>query len=345
MSGVSFHIYLQPETFFNTDLSTILNINRMKKILLIGAVAASLSLSASEPGLVHFGAESWKVPGKDVKVVRPQAAKVKPPVKKTVSKAEAADAKEYNAALQTFYDFNYNFTTTNGLVESVYPIKVTRNGNQVTISNMLNYDDEMNAYYGYRSVDVTGTYDEQAKTITIPTPHADGYNVTLVGEDDYSGYALMGGRQDEDNEFYPEDELVFHVVGDFERIYTNQHIGVVSVYDGETGYLASSYASLYAVPTDSPRPLVVLPAEMDLGKTYPENTMTGDIQLVNMGKESLNFALSVPAGTEGLTFEPALGEAYPSESFVVNLKYAADAPGEFSIPVTLAYETAADEVS
>lgn len=269
------------------------------------------------------------------KAVHPAQKKAK------VKKADATGSSDYMAAVQTFEDFNYNFTYTSGMAY-VYPIKVSRNGNTVVFSDLLNYD-EMQAYYGYVGDDVTGTYDPEAKTITLPTPHQDGNSCTIVGHDDYSNYAIMAGRLDENSEFWPEDNLVFHVVGDFERIYTTQHIGVVTVVDGETGYLAGSFATLNAQPSDSPHPILALPSEIELGKTFPENELTSHIQLVNLGTENVTFAMSLPAGTEGLTLEPAMGEIYSGETFIIDANYMASNAGAFSLPATLAYETAQGE--
>lgn len=315
----------------------------MAKLLLLGAMATCLCMSAMEPGQVDFSAKSWTVPHDNKTInVRKNANHVNATAgtkKRTVS----SNGSGYMAALQTFYDADYNFTLTCGLA-NVYPISVKKtDGSSVVISNILNYDDETQSSYGYKSQDVTGTYDADTHTITIPTPHDNGNEATIIGTDDYYGYALMAGRMDENYEFWPEDNLTFHVVGDFERIYTTQHIGVVSVLDGETGYLQGAYASLMAQPTDSPSPLVALPSEVDLGKTYPENELNGHLQLLNLGAEVITFALSLPADSYGLSINPALGEIQSGTSLIVNAKYSASAPGTFSLPVILAYETTQGE--
>lgn len=315
----------------------------MKRFLLLTLAAGiSLCLQAQKTGQIRFSDQSWEVPVKSARQDKSKATSHKTTKEARVGRPATVSATDYMAALQTFYDFDYNFSLTSGLA-NVYSIKIARNGNTVTISNMLNYDDENMSYYGYQSQDVSGVYDEATKTITIPTPHQDGNNVTIVGSDDYYSYALMAGHQDENNEFWPEDNLVFHVVGDFERIYTTQHIGVVSVIDGQTGYLEGSYASLLAQPKDNPNPLITIPTELDLGKTYPENELSGKLQLLNLGSDNLTYALSSSAGIEGVTLNPALGDIPSGGTSIVNILYEATNPVEFTLPIAVAYETSVAE--
>ncbi|MCM1005734.1 MAG: choice-of-anchor J domain-containing protein [Prevotella sp.] len=313
----------------------------MKHYLLLSVgLACCLWLQAQIPAgqsdkvEINFSESSWKMP---VKATLHVGKEKKAPGK--VQKRENAE-NNYKAVVQSFQDYDYNFTTTCGEA-SVYNATVTLEGNTVKFLDLLTYDEYM-LYYGYVSQEVTGVYDEETKTVTISTPYTSGNDATIVGRDDANTYAIMAGDYD-GYEFFPTGDLVFDVIGDFEQLRSRQQIAVVEVYDDELGYLSSQFASLMLQSADSPNSLLVIPREMDMGESYPDSQLKGILQFINLSDDNITYAATTDK--DGLTLDPAVGTVdtyYPEHVFV---NYQTSAVGKFSISLPVAYETATMENS
>lgn len=320
----------------------------MKRLLLTltGIVALASTVLADRGPRIDLNNAPWKFTPKQGEgmLERKNARKIPSLTAVNPDARElASGTKAYIGGLQSFEDYEWNFTYTDGIF-TLYPMEITRDGDKIIFTNMLNYDDEFMAMYGYASVDVEGTYDEAAGTITVKTPHSNGYEMTEVGKDDYTSYCLVAGRMEPSMDFWPEDdELVFHVDEDFSRIYTSQNIGVISVYDGEPYYLEASYASLVMQAADSPTPLIPASTVVNLGESYPGNEMTGSIQLLNMSRDIITFALAVADDNQNLTFDVTYGTVYGLEGYFIGVYYKGDTEGEFNVPVRLSYETSEGE--
>lgn len=321
----------------------------MKNFLLILALASGFGVYASEPSAVHFSDTPWRLT-ENAKIAKAahqrkaaQADARQAGIKKS-RKAPASDVVWY-AAIQSFTDYDYNFTTTEGLIDQTYEMSVSIDGDQVTLSNFLNYDDEYMSWYGYSSVDVTGTYDAASGTITIPTPHHDGDNMTMVGTDGFYDFALMAGELDKNNDFWPKDYLTLYVTGDFERIYTHDNIGVVEVYDSQTGYLSGSWASFVAQPEGSPNPVVAIPQCLDMGQTYPHSKVSKYLQLLNLSGEDLTYALSYPEGQTEIFVDYDFGDLWPLYSAFLSVEYTGGEPGDFEGSLNVGWENMAAEGS
>lgn len=247
-----------------------------------------------------------------------------------------AETVEMTAALQMFEDPYYGYTPD----PQIYQITLKVDGDKVTISNLLNHNNEENSFYGVSSVDVTGTYDAEAHTITIPTLHEAGQEFTYISQDEYGmREALLAGRQDENMEFWSDDAMIINVKGNFEELSTTQHIGVVSVYDGQLDYLTASYPSMTARSTTTSNPIGFLPAELSLGKSFPYNKMTGSIFLINYSGESAAYGVTIPAEAEGMVIDNPVGTIEPMSWATLTLTYTPTKSGDFTFTLSIAYET------
>lgn len=163
-------------------------------------------------------------------------SKVEQP-RRAVKRADgfAVDTVDYFAVAQSYYK-SYTFTYEGGDILT-YDLGIAVDGTKVTFKNLFNLYDPNETYYTNSEYPVSGTYDPKAKTITIPTSTVFA-NATVVGE--IMGYytgVLVSGLVDEEGNIAPDDNLVFHVEGDFDKIYTDQAFGV-SEYtpDGSASY-------------------------------------------------------------------------------------------------------------
>lgn len=171
------------------------------------------------------------------------AAQPAHPKRPTMKAESTIDTISYFTAAQSYYT-GYSFNADGGDVKT-YHVGVAVNGNQVTFKNFFNLYNP-NSYAPNVEYDMTGTYDATAKTITIPASTSFA-NATVVGDlmNYYIG-TLIAGQITEAGIITPDENLVLHVDGDFDRIYsTGQVIGVAMwTPDGSTNYGVSGSSAL-----------------------------------------------------------------------------------------------------
>lgn len=306
-------------------------------LLTIAAFAVAPLLAKDTP------VSKWKIPSKTemserVKAFSPKASRKAPPSK------VSAEGETYNAVLQSFYNEYWDFFPDGGDA-TAYSITIKRDGDKVTISNFMNCDSEEYSLYGYTPVDVVGTYDEATHTISIPCPHAEGSDYTVVATDETNEfqYVLMAGNVSFDgyDGYFEADsnELLLYVEGDFEKLTTRQHIGLVTYNYGSLGYISQFYANFLSKPADTDTPLCLFNSEIDLGKTYPYNELTQKIQLINLGGGSLPYTLTLPSDAAGLTADPTIGMIEPCSTAGIEFRYLPGTVGTKDFRVAVAYET------
>ena len=319
-----------------------------KHLLTLSLLGGALCAAADRPQPdIRISDASWKFPKTEKGTLLRHEKAVKNSVAaKRTSRKIADGSYAFTGVTQSFEDPDYNFSLGNGSPSAPYSMSIKVDGTTVTISNMLGVDDPD---YGQSSQDIVGTYDAAAHTITIPTLHGSASEATIAGSNYYGDQlALVGGNYD-GLDFWPTDELVLTVEGDFESIYTSQDIALISIYGEEMGYLEQSYSAMYALKSDKAG-LFSFARDLNLGECYPGNALSAKVAVVNMGTEAVAYAASAP---QGVTVEPATGTVGPLSDYTddygyfnppyISLSYTPAAVGEFSQEIPLSWENDSDE--
>ena len=167
------------------------------------------------------------------------------PAKQLQRVGEKVDTVQYYAAMQSYYS-GMTFIYEGGDVLS-YNVGIAIDGTKVTFTNLFNLYNP-NDYQKAHDLPVSGTYDAQAKTITIPTKTSFA-EATICGDffDGTYPAVLASGTIDSDGKLVPSNELVFNVEGDFDRITTDQAVcAVMYTADGSQSYgVQEAFKKLY----------------------------------------------------------------------------------------------------
>jgi hypothetical protein len=270
-------------------------------------------------------------PKEALKMLVPQTRKaqknsIQPLVRKGLQRAdETVDTVEYFAVARSFHH-SYTFDPNNGDVKT-YKIGVAIDGTKVTFKNLFNLYDST-AYSPTTEYPVSGTYDATAHTITIPTSTVFSEATVVAGfyEGYYPGVLTSGTVDLATGKMSPTDNLVFHVEGDFKRIYTDQDFGVAMYSpDGSSSYGLSSgsdYNSFSAYAASSSALLMTPQSDVEFGNTYPGQPMERTLTLVNAGGSSTDYVVSVDADPEGaFTATPISGTIAAQSTAQVNLSF------------------------
>lgn len=226
-----------------------------------------------------------------------------------------AEAVQYLAAAQN-HQRDYRFVYNGGPV-TTYNIGVAVDGDQVTFENFFNFGINAGQYYTLNGdVPFTGTYDEAAGTITVPaaTNFATG---TVVGQDTVSNYytgILLVGKANESGTLTPDENLVLHVNkdadGNIERIYSKQFIAVANY--SSSGVTYGNGITLRGIVIQRPKAgsqLYSFNDKLSIGEGFPNDIITGSVDVVNLGLDATSYAIEVESDPEGyVTTTTAAGE-------------------------------------
>lgn len=267
------------------------------------------------------------------------AAQPAHPKRPTMKAESTIDTISYFTAAQSYYT-GYSFNADGGDVKT-YHVGVAVNGNQVTFKNFFNLYNP-NSYAPNVEYDMTGTYDATAKTITIPASTSFA-NATVVGDlmNYYIG-TLIAGQITEAGIITPDENLVLHVDGDFDRIYsTGQVIGVAMwTPDGSTNYgVSGSSALLKDISINLPKEvsdLLVFQKNLNFGNTFSTTPITRKATIVNMGNMPCDYAMDISSDPEGAFTADALsgtveGQGTQDITFTFTTPTTGDAEGLASI--------------
>lgn len=249
-------------------------------------------------------------------------------------KREAAETKTYFAIQQSMYS-GYSFAYLSGDVLT-WNVDVTIDGTTATISNLFNLDDPTNEYDTTTEADLVGTYDAEAKTITIPTP-TEFENATIAGMF-YGTYpaVLSSGTVDSSGTLTPTTELVFTVNDDLSMISTEQDYGV-AMYAGD-GSMSWGFQEIFAktiltVPTDEAN-IISFAEAIDFGAVYPNYPLTSTFKLINAGNTAGDFVASIEGEAFTLTPETGSIAALSMQDFTVTY-IAPEADQEYEGIITI----------
>lgn len=250
--------------------------------------------------------------------------------------AKAAEAKEYFAVAQK-YHAGYQFVYEGGDFFA-YPIDVTVDGDRVTISRLFNLAAQSTEWSIGVDIDVVGTYDATAGTITIPTP-SDFSNGTVAGTigDDYTEI-LVSGEVTTDGKMSPANELVLKVVGDFEAITTDMDFGIMNVMGGSAMGTQALYRGFYAtLPSDEPK-LICFNEMYDLGETFPNQPASNTFTVANVSDADVDFAVEAESDNDALTVDPMDGVIPARSVQTYNVSLNPTEVGDYEGMLTIEYD-------
>lgn len=237
-----------------------------------------------------------------------------------------SEATTYSGAFQSFYTDEGKQWAPEGGDFLNYDVTVSISGTTATISNLFNLVDGY-PFDGSEQFDITGTYDEQKGTITIPTPHQLD-SATLAGIV-YGAYptALIAGSVSPTGALTPDSHMVLTLNADG-TISTTQNFGAM-MYD--TSGSAQGFKCVYKgaiMSSDlSKSRLVTFTTDLDFGKCYVGDTNDKTFRVFNLGnsdvhgtieatdqfsvkKNSIDFASSKATEIEGMFSPVSTGQKH-----------------------------------
>lgn len=226
-----------------------------------------------------------------------------------------AEAKEYWATAQSYYNEYTEYLGGDELRTCGYSANVTFDGEDVTISGLI---DVSNFTYFYPLMtDIHGHYDATAHTITIQTPVYESSKAissyTSAGTMEYYGsnltLALFSGNfsdtPDANGQYALEtiSELVFDVSEDLSTITSRSGFGCYGFYswdDSPAGFLDYYKSATLNLLTDEAK-LSVSPSTInfDGASVTVGATLTSSVSLTNMSLASTKYTTRVTG--DGLT--------------------------------------------
>ena len=222
----------------------------------------------------------------------------------------ATDTVQYLVAAQSHlknYQFNINggdFTTWNA--------GVCVDGTKVTITNMFNLEAQGYSWNPYHDDPVVGTYDADAKTLTISASTSLD-DATVVGGSSSATIIVISGPVNENGQMAPQKNLVFDVETDADGTITkltSQYPIALPQYYGTTTYGNVNVYRQYTIALQGEDAnLFTATEELYLGEGFPGDVITGNIQLVNLGGAEASYVVDIECDPEGyITCESATGE-------------------------------------
>lgn len=240
----------------------------------------------------------------------PESARTAQPKvdKKALARAEGeVDTVEYYMVTQST-KLNYQYAPNGGDIVS-YNIGIAREGNKVTFKKFFALYNPVD-YSPSTEYDFSGIYDEATKTITVPTPTTFDNAIVVGSIQNYYVGTLACGQLDDRGNLIPDEELVLHVEGDFEKITTDQVVGVTYYMPsgGQSYGLYKSYRRFMACLPKESGELITFNESLDLGRTFPNvDAVTGSVPLINIGKGDVEFVVEVESDPEGVINSPSVG--------------------------------------
>ncbi len=253
-----------------------------------------------------------------------QAAKPR----KMVRAEGAVDTVEYYVAAQSTTR-NYSFAPNGGDIFT-YNIGIAREGDKVTFKNFFNLFNPAD-YSPSQDYEFSGTYDEASKTITVPTPTV-FEDATIAGiiYNYYTG-VLACGQLTETGTMIPEEQLVFHVEGDFEKLTTDQAVGIAEYMPsgGQSYGLFKSYRKMVICLPKEAGEIICFNENLDLGSSFPNVEAVKDsIAIINIGKGDVDYAVEVESDPEGYIRSTSAGTIPGLSTAYVTFEMSGPEPAE-----------------
>lgn len=241
---------------------------------------------------------------------------------------EAVDTVQCYSVAQSYYS-SYSFTKDGGDVLD-YNIGVAVDGTKVTFTNFFNLYDPT-AYSPAYDYPFSGTYDPEKKTITVPT--RTNFNEATICGSFWGTYpaVLMAGTINDEGKLVPDDELVFNVEGNFERITTDQAVcAFMFTADGSQSYgVQEAFKKIYIQePTDKPY-IVTVNDEVNMGNTFTDYPVTKTFYLANLGGEAADYAIETESDDDTYTVDPVAGSIEAQKLQRFDVTFSAPKAGSY----------------
>ncbi len=254
------------------------------------------------------------------------------------------DTVQYFTAIQT-YRKNYVFSYTEGEIRT-YNVGIARDGNKVSFSNLFNLYDPTSWSPNHENV-IEGTYDEANKTITIPSKT--NFNEATVVGDIYGYYVatLVSGTVNSEGTLTAADELVFHVEGDFESIWTEQAFGIMEYsQNGENNYgQYIMYRRFTATAPTEDGKLIAFNSAYEFGETFPNTPVSKTYTLINTGSNTIDYAITIDADDDAYTANPAGGGVEGLSTQEVTFTFSGTNTGNYEGIAQVDYESGSQETT
>lgn len=281
------------------------------------------------------------------KMVPESARTAQPKAKKSLKRVgEAVDTVEYYAVAQSTTR-NSQFARNGGDILT-YKVGIARDGNQVTFKNFFSLYNPAD-YTPTIESDFTGTYDEATKTITVPASSVFENATVVCSIYNYYIGTLVCGQIDETGTLTTDEQLVFHVEGDFEKLTTDQSVAVAYYppTGGQSYGLYKSYRRIvFCIPKET-GDLMTFNESLDLGGTFPNVVaMKDSIPLINLGMGEVEYVVDVESDPEGYITSPSVGVIDGLSTAYAVFELAGPEPvGEVEANAVINYDTGDSEGS
>ncbi len=234
---------------------------------------------------------------------------------------EAVDTVDYFTVAQSYYT-DRSFVKDGGDVLP-YKIGVAIDGTKVTFTNFFNLYDPT-SWSPAHDYPISGTYDAAKKTITIPTKSS--FAEATVCGDFWGTYpaVLMCGTVDETGKLAPDNELVFTVEGDFDRITTDQAVcAFMYSPDGSQSYgTQEAFKRIYIQKPSAGAKLVTMATKVDLGASFPNYPISKTFAVANLGNDATDFVIETESDDDAFSVSPVSGslEGQSVQKFIVGFE-------------------------
>ncbi len=253
-----------------------------------------------------------------------QAAKPR----KVVRAEGDVDTVEYYVAAQSTRR-SYTFVPNGGDILT-YNIGIAREGNKVTFKNFFDLFNPAD-YSPSLDYDFSGTYDEATQTVTIPTSTVfEEGTVAGIIYNYYTGL-LACGQMSETGTLIPDDQLVFHVEGDFEKLTTDQVVGISEYMPsgGQSYGLYKSYRRMVICLPKEAGEIICFNENLDLGSSFPNvDAVKDSIAIINIGKGEVDYAVEVESDPEGYIRSTSAGTIPGLSTAYVTFEMSGPEPAE-----------------
>ena len=210
----------------------------------------------------------------------------------------AAESVEYLVAAQS-HTLDYTFVYEGGDF-SVWSIGVAVDGNNVTFEHLFHVEALSPDWNPYVDEVVTGVYDADAKTVTIPAPS--GANGTVVATGNGSFLTVISGEVSEGGQMTSMGNVIFDVEtaadGTITRM-TSRYPIALPTYYGQNTYGMNAVYRQYIInlPGDDAS-LLATKTSVDLGKCFLGEEISSSVKVINLGGATASYVVDVESDPE-----------------------------------------------